>query len=97
MGKSRRQRPVRLGAKLKEARLKLALTQIKVAERLRVVRPTIQGGHVAEYEGGRREPSLIVLLEYARMAGIPVDFFLDDELDLPAKLPARMRKGWDKA
>jgi hypothetical protein len=33
-----------------------------------------------------REPSLLVLLRYARVAGVSVDKLLDDELDLPEKL-----------
>jgi transcriptional regulator with XRE-family HTH domain len=41
---------------------------------------------VSGYELGTREPSLVVLLRYARLARVPVDYLLDDELDLP-KMP----------
>jgi hypothetical protein len=40
-------------------------------------------------ESGVREPPLLVLLSYARVAGVYVDVLIDDELELPLKLPAR--------
>lgn len=43
---------------------------------------------ISGYERGVREPSLLVLLEYARAAGVYMDALVDDELDLPVKLPA---------
>jgi hypothetical protein len=38
---------------------------------------------VSGYELGTREPSLIVVLRYARLAGISTDVLLDDKLNLP--------------
>ena len=35
------------------------------------------------------EPPLPVLLAYAKLAGVSTDVLIDDELDLPAKLPAK--------
>jgi transcriptional regulator with XRE-family HTH domain len=46
---------------------------------------------VSGYELGTREPSLPVLLKYARLAGVSMDVLVDDELDLPARLPSRRR------
>ncbi|HJR06941.1 MAG TPA: helix-turn-helix transcriptional regulator [Pyrinomonadaceae bacterium] len=43
---------------------------------------------VSAYEVGTSEPPLPVLLEYARAAGVWVDVLIDDELDLPEKLPS---------
>jgi transcriptional regulator with XRE-family HTH domain len=43
---------------------------------------------VSGYELGTREPPLPVLLAYARLAGVWLDVLIDDELDLPEKLPA---------
>ena len=42
-----------------------------------------QPGTISRYETGRREPSLLVLLEYARLAGISTDVLIDDRLNLP--------------
>jgi len=41
---------------------------------------------ISEYETGQREPSLLTLLEYSRVAGIHIEVLADDEMDLPAKL-----------
>jgi hypothetical protein len=41
------------------------------------------------YELGTIEPPLPVILQHARAAGICTDVLLDEELDLPAKLPAK--------
>ncbi len=46
---------------------------------------------ISAYELGNREPPLTVLLQYARLVGISTDVLIDDELDLPAKLPARRK------
>lgn len=34
-------------------------------------------------------PSLPVLLRYARVVGVAMEVLVDDELDLPANIPAR--------
>ena len=39
-------------------------------------------------ESGAREPSLLVLLEYAHIANVSVERLIDDGLDLPKTLPA---------
>jgi DNA-binding XRE family transcriptional regulator len=47
---------------------------------------------ISEFESGKGEPSLIILLEYARVAGVHMEDIVDDELDLPATLPKRSRR-----
>ena len=42
---------------------------------------------ISDYETDKSEPPLTVLLQYARIAGIPTEVLIDDELDLPEKLP----------
>jgi transcriptional regulator with XRE-family HTH domain len=42
---------------------------------------------ISDYERGEREPPLPILLRYARLAGVPTEVLIDDELDLPEKLP----------
>jgi transcriptional regulator with XRE-family HTH domain len=44
--------------------------------------------YISAYERGVREPPLPILLKYARAAGVWVDVLIDDELDLPVKLPS---------
>jgi hypothetical protein len=40
-----------------------------------------------------REPSLPTLLKYAEAAGVWVDVLIDDDLDLPDKLPRSPKHG----
>jgi transcriptional regulator with XRE-family HTH domain len=51
------------------------------------VEELIRYTRISDYERGEREPPLIVLLQYARVAGVPTEVLIDDELDLPANLP----------
>ena len=37
---------------------------------------------LSEFESGRREPNLLVLLRYARLAKVSVESLIDDEMDL---------------
>jgi transcriptional regulator with XRE-family HTH domain len=41
-----------------------------------------QPARLSEYESGIREPDLLVLLRYARLAHVSVDVLIDDELRL---------------
>lgn len=87
MGTARRERPAGLPTKLRQIRESLGLTQDQMSERLGSVKSPPRPGHISEYEWGKREPSLPVLLQYARAAGVPVELLIDDEQDLPKQLP----------
>lgn len=39
---------------------------------------------ISEFERGRRIPSMITLLYYARIAGIPLEYIVDDDIDMDA-------------
>ena len=77
----KRPRPQHLAAKLRRIRKSLGLTQPKLIERLNVDR--ISPPYICQYESGRTEPTLLVLLAYARLANVPVENLIDDALDLP--------------
>jgi transcriptional regulator with XRE-family HTH domain len=47
---------------------------------------------ISEYERGKNEPPLKILLFYARAVNISTDVLIDDEMDLPASLPKRSRR-----
>lgn len=92
MGRGSREKPERLGEKLVQIRNALDLSQAELVRRL-APRSKLTRNDISKYERDLREPSLLLLLRYARVAGISVDELLDDELDLPKKLgPARSRK-----
>ncbi len=77
----------RLSEKLLRIRLELGLSQNKMLECLGFTEELFRS-NISQYELGRREPPLPVLLEYARAAGVWIDVLVDDNLDLPIKLPA---------
>jgi transcriptional regulator with XRE-family HTH domain len=87
MGRSRQPRPARLAGKLREIRLKLGLTQEQMFERLSDTKTPLHPGYIGLYETDQRVPSLLVLLRYAKVAGVPMETLVDDKLDLPKKLP----------
>ncbi|HEX8285810.1 MAG TPA: helix-turn-helix transcriptional regulator [Pyrinomonadaceae bacterium] len=90
MGTKARQRPERLAEKLLQIRLGLDLSQSDMLRRLEL-EDVISYKKISDYERGEREPSLLILLQYARAAGVCVDTLIDDQLDLPSKLPARRK------
>lgn len=81
-----RPRPERLGEKLRQIRLSLGISQSELLRRLDAEN-LIAYSQISGYETGQREPSLLVLLRYARLAGVPTEVLIDDELELPDKLP----------
>jgi transcriptional regulator with XRE-family HTH domain len=89
MGQSSRPRPKRLASKLRQLRGLLGFTQEQLAQAVVFIESPPQPGHISEYERGRREPSLLFLLAVSRLAGIQMEVLVDDELDLPNKLPIK--------
>lgn len=74
-----RDKPKKLAAKLKTIRQRLGLSQTEMKERLKFAG---HYGRISEYELGRRQPSTLTLLAYARAAGILLEEIVDDELEL---------------
>ncbi len=97
MGHKARQSPTCLAAKLLFIRTKmLGLSQSEMIRRLGFGGELIQS-HISAYEQEnarlRREPPLVVLLQYARTAGVPVEYLIDDQLSLPGMGEAPVRRG----
>ena len=86
----RRIRPKRLAEKLLQIRLALGLSQSGMFRKLGV-EDLIQYTRISKFERDELEPSLPVLLQYARAAGIHLEDLVDDELDLPARLPGKVK------
>ena len=87
MARSPRPKPARLPEKLLQIRLALDLSQGGMLYHLGL-HERLSRTSVSAYELGTSEPPLPVLLDYARMANVWVDVLIDDELDLPDKLPS---------
>jgi len=91
-----KERPRRLPAKLRAIRTRLGLSQGGMSRRL--------GGedadraYISKYERGILEPSLVILLEYARVisatgGGEYLEALIDDSLELPEHMPAGPPRG----
>lgn len=87
MGRATRPRPKRLSEKLLYIRATLDLSQNGMIRHLGLSNELTQD-YISAYERGVREPPLPVLLKYAQAAGIYVDVLIDDEVDIPSRLPA---------
>jgi transcriptional regulator with XRE-family HTH domain len=74
-----RRRPKKLARKLLRIRQKLGLSQTEMATLLKL---KISYTAVSAYELGTREPDLLTLLQYARVAGISTDALIDDRLNV---------------
>jgi len=90
MGTNPRVRPKRMAEKLRYIRESLGLTQDELLRKLDIEGLATQS-KISEFESGKREPSFIILLRYARVAGVCMDTLVDDKLELPAKLPAKAK------
>ena len=75
--------PKHLGEKLKYIREKLGMTTEEIASALK--HPTVapHRASITQYEKGRREPPLAILLNYARLYKVTVETLIDDDLKLP--------------
>lgn len=83
MGKASRPRPMRLAEKLIAIRTNLGLSQNELIRELAFEQLELVQGTISTYELGKREPSLPLLLKYARLAKVPMETLVDDTLDLP--------------
>lgn len=90
MGRRARYIPARLPEKLIRIRQCLGLTQQGMLERLDPPEEILQTS-ISQYERGKIEPPIFVLLRYADVANVWLEVLLRDELDLPDKLPGTVK------
>jgi transcriptional regulator with XRE-family HTH domain len=91
MGTYPRLKQKRLPEKLRAMRDAPGLSQAEMWKHLGV-EELIASKQISTYELGKREPPLRILLQYARTVNVSTDVLIDDELDLPAKLPAKPKR-----
>ena len=91
MGRATREKSLRLAEKLLQIRLALDLSQAGILEPLGISEKGYRN-YISDFENGKREPPLPVLLRYARLAGISTDVLIDDKMDLPKRLPVTRKK-----
>ena len=81
MGSLKRDRPKHLPKKLR--RLRTEVLGMSQTEMCRALGLKVDYSAVSGYERGAREPSLIVLLKYSRLAGCTVEQLIDDKITWP--------------
>ena len=83
MGRASRPKPLRLAEKLKAIREDLGLSQTEMLIKLNYPSDRREfRSIISAYELGKREPTLIDLLEYARLANVTVEAIIDDKIEL---------------
>lgn len=85
---AKRSTPKHLAKKLLQIRESLQLSQNQMLNRLGM-NDTHDRSIISAFERGARQPSYLVLLSYAKIAGVCSDVLINDELDLPKKLPSK--------
>jgi transcriptional regulator with XRE-family HTH domain len=75
--------PKKLAKKLAQIRANLGLSQTEMVKALNYKASPLYPAQISQFESGRREPPLMVLLAYARLAGISTDVLIDDRARLP--------------
>lgn len=93
MGRGKRIIPARMPAKLKTIRIKQNLTMDEMARTLErelanldYKNIKIHSAHVSEYEKGKREPLLPVLLAYSNIFNVELSVLVDDKKELSIQL-----------
>lgn len=82
--------PKRMGEKLLSIRRSLNKTQAQMLDALNEHGEfsTLTQNVISDYEKNRREPPPLVLYAYGKIANVYIDVLVDDEVELPKKIPA---------
>ena len=80
MGRVRRNKPLKLSEKLLAIRKRLQMSQTEMARALEL---KVHYSAVSNFELGTREPDLLIVLRYARLAGISMETIVDDQMEIP--------------
>jgi transcriptional regulator with XRE-family HTH domain len=76
---AKRRAPKKLAKKLRQIRLKAGLSQTEIVKALKYSGP-LRASQISQFENGKREPDLMLLLAYARFARVTMEALVDDEL-----------------
>lgn len=82
MGRSTRHRPKKLAPKLQKIRENLGLSMSELINQIGSEDIPLYKSDISKYEGGTREPPLVILLRYARLGKVSVESIIDDNLEI---------------
>lgn len=90
---SARPKPKRLAEKLLQIRNNLdgGISQNELIRRMNLENE-LEQERISKYERGVLEPPLHVICAYADLANIYVEAIIRDDLELPRKLPSKLKK-----
>jgi transcriptional regulator with XRE-family HTH domain len=86
MGRRERKKPKRLAEKLKHIRACLKLSQTELVKRFGFEKELTKS-EISDFEHGKYEPNLLVLLAYSEVANVYLETLVRDDLDLPENIP----------
>ena len=79
---NKRAMPKKLGKKMKQIRLRLGMSQRQMVEALSYTATPLRASQISQYEQGQREPTMMLVLAYARLAKVSVESLIDDKMKL---------------
>jgi len=74
--------PKKLGKKMKQIREGLGMSQRQIVEALNYKDTPLRASQISQYETGQREPTMMLVLAYARLANVPMECLVDDKMKL---------------
>jgi transcriptional regulator with XRE-family HTH domain len=74
--------PKKLAKKLGQIRANLGLSQTEMVKALNYKASPLRPAQISQFETGRREPPLMLLLAYARLAEVSTDVLIDDKQNI---------------
>ena len=80
---NRRAMPKKLGKKMRQIRENLGMSQRQIVDALNYKDTPLRASQISQYENGQREPTMMLVLAYARLAGISTDVLIDDKQNIP--------------
>jgi len=80
---NRRSAPKKLGKKLKQIRLNLGMSQREIVGALNYKDTPLRASQISQYENSQREPTMMLVLAYARLAKVPMEVLVDDKMKFP--------------
>ena len=80
---NRRAMPKKLGKKMKQIREGLGMSQREIVKALNYKDTPLRASQISQYENGNREPTMMLVLAYARLANVPMECLVDDKMKLP--------------
>jgi transcriptional regulator with XRE-family HTH domain len=82
MGRAKKVVPKHLAKKLEAIRKNLGLTYEELIAKLDCPEIPLYRASISQYESGKIEPPLPVLLKYAKLVNISTDALIDDNIEL---------------